>query len=1384
MRKTLLNTALLVGSLGVAGAQTTTWSGALTQDWATAGNWNNGVPGVNSRATINISTGNTPIITTAVDKSGTVAGNDLWIGWGTTGTTGRLDINSGGSLNTNGTWVFLGGNGGGSGTLNVNSGGTLTSNNDLRMGRTVSGTGTLNVNGGTATVAGIVSESNSFVNVSNSGSLACSTIAANANSSINVASGGTITATGNIGMRNANSSISGTGSSITSTTGQIFVGQGAGTVTMDMSGGSMAASSWFVVGINTGVVANFNMTGGAVSSANGVGSGAFTTIGAGGATGTVTMSGGTWTDPNRTFLGENAGGTGTFNLNGGTLITGRVERGGGNAFLNFNGGTLRANRTETNFISANMAVDVQAGGAIIDSNGFTVTSTAVFSGVGGLTKNGAGTLNLLNANHTFAGGVAVNGGTLNLAARPASQAIASLTIGDGSTFGLTTVGADDSLSPTDLTFAGSTSTLNINLGTQDFIIPDTPLVVNGGSLSVSGTVTVNLTGDDLASGDYTLIDYSTATKSGTVTWELGSLPPGATGNLVDTGTAIVLELSIPAPVWDGNTDSNWDTTTVNWFDSASLAPTTFSAGSPVSFDDDAVNPVVNVAENVAPASIEFDNDVNNYTLGTSGGVITGATGIIKGGTGSLTISSALANTFTGVLALNAGTVSVEALSNGGVAGPLGAASAAAGNIQFNGGTLELTGTSPASSDRGFTVLANASRLVNAGDLVLSGPVANGNAGGAFLKSGAGNVTYSHLGTSTFGNGFPSLAVNEGTWTFDGTGGTQNVTFPGEVWVGSTPGVSANLSLIDTTVNITSWLALSRGNGNTGAVVNVDVTDSVLNTVNMSSGFNNGQPNQVTTNMTVTNSTWTNSGTLLQLSESENATTNLTLNNGSVLNANRVLLGLGTNHVVDVELNGNADVNLGASWFAVSAGYNGAGGSAILTMNDSSTLTDIDGDFNIADVGAVTGEMIINDTAQFEHIGVTGGNAAYIGKGIGSIGTLTMNGGSFTSDAPVRIGWSTSSQGTVDLLGGTFLQSDAADPVIVGFDGQGTVNIGSTFTANGTGILLGQNATGVGSIVLNSGGLLSVRDITTGAGTGSIAFNGGTLRALETNANFVNVPTGDVQAGGLTVDTNGFDVTIASALSGVGGLTKSGTGTLTLGGAGNYQGNTQINQGILSLTNAVLDDASSVVVATGAGIDLPHGAIDTIAALTINGTALPDGDYTALTHPGFITGTGTLRVGAEAPDAYGDWIAGFFPGETDELIIGAGADPDGDGQPNSLEFMLGGSPASGSDNAKIYQITADSDSDTEDELILTIAVPAGTPAFAGSPAPSASHEGYVITVEGSTGLDAFDQAVTSVTPITGGLPTAPAGYEYRSFSLSGSNGLPSRGFMRVDVSAAP
>ncbi|MCX6876156.1 MAG: autotransporter-associated beta strand repeat-containing protein [Verrucomicrobia bacterium] len=129
------------------------------------------------------------------------------------------------------------------------------------------------------------------------------------------------------------------------------------------------------------------------------------------------------------------------------------------------------------------------------------------------------------------------------------------------------------------------------------------------------------------------------------------------------------------------------------------------------------------------------------------------------------------------------------------------------------------------------------------------------------------------------------------------------------------------------------------------------------------------------------------------------------------------------------------------------------------------------------------------------------------------------------------------------------------------------------------------------------------------------------------------------------------------------------------------------------------------------------------------------------------------------------------------------DPDHDGATNLAEFAFNGDPTKGGDKGRIYGLTADSnfDPDTAKELILTIAVRAGTPVFSAATSPTASVDGITYTIEGGTTLNGFTTKVNVVpTAVTTGLPPAGSGYEYRSFSLNGSNGLPATGFLRAKV----
>src|SRR4029079_13742986 len=112
--------------------------------------------------------------------------------------------------------------------------------------------------------------------------------------------------------------------------------------------------------------------------------------------------------------------------------------------------------------------------------------------------------------------------------------------------------------------------------------------------------------------------------------------------------------------------------------------------------------------------------------------------------------------------------------------------------------------------------------------------------------------------------------------------------------------------------------------------------------------------------------------------------------------------------------------------------------------------------------------------------------------------------------------------------------------------------------------------------------------TNNSGNASFNFNGGTLKAANNSANFVDLGGANqnayVLSGGAVIDSNGFNVTIPQALQdggGGGGLTKTGAGSLSLTAANNpYTGPTNITAGRLVVTGS-LSATSGVNISAGA-----------------------------------------------------------------------------------------------------------------------------------------------------------------------------------------------------------
>jgi len=244
-------------------------------------------------------------------------------------------------------------------------------------------------------------------------------------------------------------------------------------------------------------------------------------------------------------------------------------------------------------------------------------------------------------------------------------------------------------------------------------------------------------------------------------------------------------------------------------------------------------------------------------------------------------------------------------------------------------------------------------------------------------------------------------------------------------------------------------------------------------------------------------------------------------------------------------------------------------------------------------------------------------------------------------------------GTVTVSNNAAFTITGAPDLVIGGDqsfaannATGVVTVSSgTLSITGSGsLVLGRNATtpttgANGTVNLDGGVFATIRPFTVGTGTGTINFNGGTVRALSNMSDFIAVTTANVKNGGAIIDTNSFNVTIAQGLlnGGAGGLSKQGSGTLTLTAANTYVGATTVNAGVLAVNGSL--GAGGVTVNSGAvlGGSGTMGGLVTIAG----GTLSPGGT------PGIMT-MDSLALDAAATTVME--ISGTAPGTGYDQVV--------------------------------------------------------------------------------------------------------------------------------------
>jgi autotransporter-associated beta strand protein len=529
------NPALLAACAGVgvvpsAMATTYTWDGGLSHgnsadnNWSTTNNWKTGIPASSIDTDIDFSlsgsrkTANqniaTPFLLHSISFDSTsnvtaISGSSLEFITNSGTIAPVLTQSSATAVTISNALTF---------TTNVTSSGS----GNLSLIGPINGTGALTQAGtGATTLAGTSSYTgHTTINV---GALTIANGASVTNSLISVNGGGTLYMTGGAVNTGAASffqlgNVAGgtaafaslSGGSVTSV--ETDVANAANTFAIfNQSGGTHTDMGGLYLSVNSGTNANYNLSGtGSLSAAT-------INIGDRG-TGTFTQTGGVATVGSEMKFGLVDNSNGTFNLDGGTLITPMIDKAGGNGHFNFDGGTLQAANSNSAFFQGITDANVQTLGAIVSTSGFNITivqpllhDAALGANIdGGLTKIGAGTLTL-NGTSTYTGPTTVNNGMLTLGT--GLLASTQLTVNAGGAYNLGSNG----------TLGG---TVNDNSGIIEF--------QNNGLLAGAGTSTIASTytsGDDLNAPGILKSVAGSLTNANVHTVLLGTAAAGGAGTI-------------------------------------------------------------------------------------------------------------------------------------------------------------------------------------------------------------------------------------------------------------------------------------------------------------------------------------------------------------------------------------------------------------------------------------------------------------------------------------------------------------------------------------------------------------------------------------------------------------------------------------------------------------------------------------------------------------------------------------------------------------------------------------------------------------------------------------------------------------------------------------
>jgi autotransporter-associated beta strand protein len=266
-------------------------------------------------------------------------------------------------------------------------------------------------------------------------------------------------------------------------------------------------------------------------------------------------------------------------------------------------------------------------------------------------------------------------------------------------------------------------------------------------------------------------------------------------------------------------------------------------------------------------------------------------------------------------------------------------------------------------------------------------------------------------------------------------------------------------------------------------------------------------------------------------------------------------------------------------------------------------------------------------------------AAGVISGVGGVtkadsGTLVLGG------ANTFTGALTINQGSVTITSGgsIFTGSLTAGAIIMG---RGTGVSQLTLTSGAittTGVSLsfgGTGADGTTQSTVNLGTYGASTDVLFLGGNITYSGAGNPLGALITgaNANIVNAATRTWDVKDSTATTN--ELTVLAPITGAGGITKTGTGNLVLGGVNTFTGNLTVNQGSVTITSGGVlysgnATAAAIVMSRGQGtarVTLTAGSITgTGVSIAIGGSGANTTSQSTIDLGSYATLTTVLNLG--------------------------------------------------------------------------------------------------------------------------------------------------------------